>query len=1569
MIATMLLLSSSLVSSLSFIADGSGQAQDVPTEIMPPGDWVVAAPESRSDEVIVLNGNLIITNAGVLELTNVTLIMNVTVTHGDYGITVRDGGRFYVNDTDGNPATLHDRSLITNNATFGKGYTFQVNETATFEMRNSRLDNCTLATTHPDFKTSGPRILSDDVLIENSVISNCANGLYVDSANPAIINTTVQFSSKHGIFLANARDPDHHFDLALANNTVIQNGETGIFLQGNVTDIALEENKVNDNGQGGILIVSDYSLNATVADNTVQSNSLKGGIGMWGIPGTCVIRANFTGNNISFNEGFSPLRVGVETPGPPSRAVFLNASGNDIWISDYGDTGIAIVYASDYIYANLSGNNFIGPQTVYGVNIGAVMPDTHESPACKVVDAILLNNEIVNKGAGALKVTSTELLTANVTGNHIHHPSGEMICGSVSLGWYAAKMTECTPGNASVVVRDNIFEGISDSGALGIKAIWNLDAVIENNVVDRVNEWGFKLGWIDDDDVQKLSPLLDGSPTRNVRAIIRNNTIGSGWGPGVLVYSSNGSSIHGNRISGLRYDGTFTERTDGIHVKSPKGPTSIFNNTISDCKGTIKNEVITSGMGIRLSQSSGVSVHGNNLDNNFCGLGVESNSSDNTFFDNAITKAASKYGFYVSTDSLSHTFPENNTVNGNGNWFRYYNGLHGTPAAHQTITNQDIQVPQMSNLGQLVLVNSTYVDVTDNIVNNGTNGIVLIKSNHTLIQGNSLANNKDYYTPAIVGSGIRLGVSSHNNTIAGNDILHNLYGIKFEHSNVDNTVMGNDFLNNGYGIRFGPSSVNNDMWENTMSKSSSQTAIYLDPAGTTWRNDMPSNNTVDGSQLHYYFDKTNVQVKDQTINEPLMTNVGQFIILNSRNVLLENIAVYNGTYGLYISTSENLTMKKSDLRHNTYNLYCHASKDLLLDGITVSNGAYGLHMVASDNASLVNSNIDSNTYNLNFQSNTNVFLDNIAVHNGTHGLRLGASDKLTLMNSLIGSNTYNLNLQTSTNVHMENLELQGGMTSVQLASTSPTIFNSTIGQATALSFNITDGNCHPVLLNTTYDQSHANISAGSDITVRWFLDFSVLAKGMPCMGANVTIMDSTGAVKYNLTTDSNNEFTDLILLGHLHTSTDPINISAYSVIIQKEGFADFTEDFMMNSTKTLTFNLTDKVAPALTSISLEPASSGTSAHTVWLNATFSDIGVGDSTIAGAEWYISDAIPTIVSGTGFFLPASDGAFDEVIEETGVLIDIDNWQVGEYTIWAHGKDSGDNWCDWSSATFTIYDDEGPVATVGPTVDSTVSISKKKVSVITVMDDTGYGNSRIMSVEWSIAQGNDTIIDSSNILATTRVVDGKYDEVNETIEAVVDTMFWDIGDYTFRIRGFDEFGNIGPWHTTVFRLVDDIAPSSPANLIATGAEFGIELTWSANNENDLAGYNIYRANDSGGPYSLICSVNSSSTSWLDANTEPDNDYYYVLVAFDSATPPNQSPYSNEARGKRAAAAAEEPESSIPLLEEAIWWVLIPVIIILFSALVIQQIRKIKRKRARTAPDEAVEGEPTSNGTDEKK
>lgn len=91
-----------------------------------------------------------------------------------------------------------------------------------------------------------------------------------------------------------------------------------------------------------------------------------------------------------------------------------------------------------------------------------------------------------------------------------------------------------------------------------------------------------------------------------------------------------------------------------------------------------------------------------------------------------------------------------------------------------------------------------------------------------------------------------------------------------------------------------------------------------------------------------------------------------------------------------------------------------------------------------------------------------------------------------------------------------------------------------------------------------------------------------------------------------------------------------------------------------------------------------------------------------------------------------------------------------------------------------------------------------------------------------------------------------------------------------------------------------VDTTPPGSPTALNGTGGSGLVDLTWNANTETDLAGYNVYRSETSGSGYVKINGSLATSSTYTDNSVTEAITYYYVVTAVDTSS--NESGNSNE-------------------------------------------------------------------------
>jgi parallel beta-helix repeat protein len=227
------------------------------------GDWEVTGNEIYTNETIILTGNLIIKNSGILTFNNVTLKMNST-DEGDneFRIEVENGGEFYIYDYDDDNTTFEDASVITNNT--NKYFLFDVYDGGKLVMKNSELSGCRYKTMSS--QSSGIHIYSDDVLFDHNIIRNNYLALLLLDSSATISNNTIT-NNDRGIYIS-GENP------LVFGNYIVNSPGTGIFCIGSATPL-IDSNILISNGWAAGISV--FSSSPMIINTTIMSSSY------WGI--------------------------------------------------------------------------------------------------------------------------------------------------------------------------------------------------------------------------------------------------------------------------------------------------------------------------------------------------------------------------------------------------------------------------------------------------------------------------------------------------------------------------------------------------------------------------------------------------------------------------------------------------------------------------------------------------------------------------------------------------------------------------------------------------------------------------------------------------------------------------------------------------------------------------------------------------------------------------------------------------------------------------------------------------------------------------------------------------------------------------------------------------------------------------------------------------------------------------------------------------------------------------------------------------------------------------------------
>ncbi|MFH1032654.1 MAG: hypothetical protein V1767_08860 [Chloroflexota bacterium] len=193
----------------------------------------------------------------------------------------------------------------------------------------------------------------------------------------------------------------------------------------------------------------------------------------------------------------------------------------------------------------------------------------------------------------------------------------------------------------------------------------------------------------------------------------------------------------------------------------------------------------------------------------------------------------------------------------------------------------------------------------------------------------------------------------------------------------------------------------------------------------------------------------------------------------------------------------------------------------------------------------------------------------------------------------------------------------------------------------------------------------------------------------------------------------------------------------------------------------------------------------------------------------------------------------------------------------------------------------------------------------SVPTGLSATGGGEQ--ISLNWN--DNGESDLWGYNVYRSS-VSGGPYSKINTSPvpnSAYTDTGLYGGGTYYYVVRAVDygnnESGNSGQASGTA----TNVAPVAPTSVNATAGNETISLSWNANTEPDLSGYNVYRSLTSGGSYSQINGSLVTSSNYTNTGLYGGGTYYYKVTAVDNVSA--ESGFSNIANANAANVAPSAP------------------------------------------------------------
>ncbi|MFB0559831.1 MAG: right-handed parallel beta-helix repeat-containing protein [Candidatus Lokiarchaeia archaeon] len=856
-------------------------------------DTIISETWIRMNVYILLNGNLTIANEGSLTLTNVTLLVNCTY-NGEHRIEVQSGGALYINDSDGNPLTINDATIITAyNPDNAHNFLFRVQSGAIFQMNNSEIHYCGYDN-WPNMDCLGPWININNTIIENNSFSNNCYGIVLQNAyNNTIRNNNATNNTYNGFFLVSSSNNE------LINNTALNNNHWSGFYLKNSSNNILSGNTANNNVDGFSL--STGSNNNTLSGNIANNNSIYG-ISIDSYSNNSILSGNIANNNGNYGIALyyssnNTLSGNIANNNMLSGFRLYSSSNNTLSgnnaTSNHND-GFYLWWGSNNTFSsnNATSNGRSGFYLYGTINIGGECNNN-----------FLLGNTAIKNNYGFHLYNSTDnKLMGNTAINNTYgfylegSSSGNDLTGSVVANYLRVEVLDYDGGavqGADVKVEVDGTPVYASPGFGGSNSTTDQYGLTDWIIVPYQTFTGGV--WVGNTTVVtvKFSIMIFSYNPRTVGmsvSHIENFTATPAiWGDTIISEPWNISNIYiilnGNLT--IASEGSLTLTNVNLEVNctyNGEHRIEVQNNGALYINGSsIITALSTSNMFLFWVQS-GATFQMNDSELHYCG-----------YNDPDIEYDIYNYGLWINTNN---TIIDNNTLTNN------YCGIVIQNSYYNTIRNNTAT----NNSVGFFLHSSSYNELVNNTAtNNGWCGFRLeVGSDNNNITSNIVANN--------IGDGFELSWGS-NNLFSGNNVTGNGNTGFFLYSTVDrecnnNLLSGNTASNNsghgfalyGYGEYYG---FYNNLTGNTAINNGGD-GFFLDSNSHNLilTGNTAINNNGCGFNLYFVMNRANLSG-----NTAINSNYGFRLYHSTDNKLMGNTAI-NNTYGFYLeydSTGNDLT--------------------------------------------------------------------------------------------------------------------------------------------------------------------------------------------------------------------------------------------------------------------------------------------------------------------------------------------------------------------------------------------------------------------------------------------------------------------------------------------------------------------------------------------------------------------------------------------------------------------------------------------------------------------------------------
>jgi len=558
-----------------------------------------------------------------------------------------------------------------------------------------------------------------------------------------------------------------------------------------------------------------------------------------------------------------------------------------------------------------------------------------------------------------------------------------------------------------------------------------------------------------------------GDGTEHNPYVIRNWVIDASSAHGIHIRNTRSYFIIRNclienmgghtEINGIRMENVRNGRIENVKVR--RSVTTYPAIRISDSSKNVVSDSLIEEVrrGIVLSSSSGNTISGNRVmarDSSVEGITLWSSDnnkiSGNTvgnFSQNGVSLSSSNNN-EVSGNIVENSgyrcvevYGENNTISGNllGNLL---GGAEGVRVAgnHNRVLGNTMKrcgYAGVNNVGNFTIISGNTITDGHNGINNYGNATI---ENNT-VENWTTRGICIYYCSATISGNILRSTGLEGMFIIGssgtisNNIFENIPSCAlYMYGSSGILLENNRFIGNRLGLLLDQNSnttLRRNIFENNLEGFGVRGYRVSD-----FVHDIDNSNTVDGRPIFYSVGENNQELDGQDFgyiglvscenvavrNMRLRRNYQGLLLADVRSALVENVAATDSDYGLYVFSSENITVLASILGGNIYGVGLGYSSDFRILGNRIENSSStGVDVYESSGITISGNRFVGNETSVYCYNTSGLVAENNLIRNGeSSGLEL-CGDTFTVRGNVIENVWYGIYVQANNTVIENNI--------------------------------------------------------------------------------------------------------------------------------------------------------------------------------------------------------------------------------------------------------------------------------------------------------------------------------------------------------------------------------------------------------------------------------------------------------------------------------------------------------------------------------------------------------------------